>query len=65
MGLILTLQVRSSLCAFLSGEGSDIQPLIDVLKREPGLNGNCLRVIEDLILFAVETGNNTLVISVF
>ncbi|PRD22548.1 UNVERIFIED_CONTAM: Tmco4 [Trichonephila clavipes] len=42
--------------AFLSGEGSDIEPLICALKKEPALNGNCLRVLEDLIVFAVEGG---------
>lgn len=44
------------MCAFLSGEGSEVEPLINALKKEPGLNGNCLRVLEDLILFAVEGG---------
>ncbi|GIY23614.1 transmembrane and coiled-coil domain-containing protein 4 [Caerostris darwini] len=49
-------QVRSAMYAFLSGEGSDVEPLICALKKEPSLNGNCLRVLEDLILFAVEGG---------
>ncbi|KAF8777697.1 Transmembrane and coiled-coil like protein [Argiope bruennichi] len=49
-------QVRSAMYAFLSGEGSEIEPLICALKKEPALNGNCLRILEDLILFAVEGG---------
>ncbi|GFY45155.1 transmembrane and coiled-coil domain-containing protein 4 [Trichonephila inaurata madagascariensis] len=52
----LPKQVRSAMYAFLSGEGSDIEPLICALKKEPALNGNCLRVLEDLIVFAVEGG---------
>ncbi|XP_015925330.1 transmembrane and coiled-coil domain-containing protein 4 isoform X2 [Parasteatoda tepidariorum] len=52
----LPKQVESSLYAFLTGEGGDIEPLLNVLKKEPKLNGNCLRIIEDLILFAVEEG---------
>ncbi|CAL1292715.1 unnamed protein product [Larinioides sclopetarius] len=49
-------QVRSAMYAFLSGEGSEVEPLICALKKEPALNGNCLRILEDLILFAVEGG---------
>ncbi|GFT41052.1 transmembrane and coiled-coil domain-containing protein 4 [Nephila pilipes] len=52
----LPKQVRSAMYAFLGGEGSDIEPLIFALKKEPALNGNCLRVLEDLIVFAVEGG---------
>lgn len=37
-------------------EVCELDPLIQVLKEEPGLKGNCLRIIEDLILFAVEDG---------
>lgn len=43
--------------AFLNGEENcELDPLIEVLQKEPGLNRNCLRIIEDLILFAVEGG---------
>lgn len=47
------------LYAFLHGdEKCDLDPLVQVLKEEPGLKGNCLRIMEDLILFAVEGGKN-------
>lgn len=42
--------------ALMSGEGGELEPFIHVLKEEPGLNGNCLRVVEDLVLFAVQGG---------
>ncbi|KAH6933133.1 hypothetical protein HPB50_012484 [Hyalomma asiaticum] len=42
--------------ALMMGEGGEAEPFIHVLKDEPGLNGNCLRVVEDLILFAVQGG---------
>lgn len=48
--------MKSSLYAFLNGEDCELDALIEVLKKEPGLNGNCLKIIEDLILFAVEGG---------
>ncbi|KAH8042133.1 hypothetical protein HPB51_021217 [Rhipicephalus microplus] len=42
--------------ALMMGEGGEAEPFIHVLKDEPGLNGNCLRIVEDLILFAVQGG---------
>ena len=49
--------MKPVLYAFLNGEENcELEPLIEVLKKEPGLNGNCLRILEDLILFAVEGG---------
>lgn len=44
-------------------ENCELETLIEVLKKEPGLNGNCLRIMEDLILFAVEGGKHLFQIS--
>lgn len=52
----LPSQVQSVMQALMMGEGGEAEPFIHVLKDEPGLNGNCLRVVEDLILFAVQGG---------
>lgn len=49
-------QVKHVMEALMGGEGGEMEPFIHVLKEEPGLNGNCLRVVEDLILFAVQGG---------
>ncbi|CAN8016945.1 unnamed protein product, partial [Ixodes persulcatus] len=54
--LSLPGQVRPVMQALMSGEGGELEPFIHVLKEEPGLNGNCLRVVEDLVLFAVQGG---------
>lgn len=51
--------MKPVLYAFVNGEEScELETLIEVLKKEPGLNGNCLRIMEDLILFAVEGGKH-------
>ncbi|EEC07082.1 transmembrane and coiled-coil domain-containing protein, putative, partial [Ixodes scapularis] len=47
---------RPVMQALMGGEGGELEPFIHVLKEEPGLNGNCLRVVEDLVLFAVQGG---------
>uniref|UniRef100_L7M7A7 Transmembrane and coiled-coil domain-containing protein 4 n=1 Tax=Rhipicephalus pulchellus TaxID=72859 RepID=L7M7A7_RHIPC len=52
----LPSQVQPVMQALMMGEGGEAEPFIHVLKDEPGLNGNCLRVVEDLILFAVQGG---------
>lgn len=52
----LPSQVQPVMHALMMGEGGELEPFIHVLKDEPGLNGNCLRVVEDLILFAVQGG---------
>lgn len=52
----LPSQVEHVMQALMMGEGGELEPFIHVLKEEPGLNGNCLRVVEDLILFAVQGG---------
>ncbi|XP_077510774.1 transmembrane and coiled-coil domain-containing protein 4-like isoform X1 [Amblyomma americanum] len=52
----LPSQVQPVMNALMMGEGGELEPFIHVLKDEPGLNGNCLRVVEDLILFAVQGG---------
>lgn len=54
--LSLPAQVQPVMQALMRGEGGELEPFIHVLKEEPGLNGNCLRVVEDLILFAVQGG---------
>lgn len=58
--LSLPAQVQPVMQALMRGEGGELEPFIHVLKEEPGLNGNCLRVVEDLILFAVQGGEKTL-----
>lgn len=56
--------MKPVLYAFVNGEEScELETLIEVLKKEPGLNGNCLRIMEDLILFAVEGGKHQFQIS--
>ncbi|XP_077535675.1 transmembrane and coiled-coil domain-containing protein 4-like isoform X1 [Haemaphysalis longicornis] len=52
----LPSQVEHVMRALMMGEGGELEPFIHVLKEEPGLNGNCLRVVEDLVLFAVHGG---------
>ncbi|XP_067127647.1 transmembrane and coiled-coil domain-containing protein 4-like isoform X1 [Centruroides vittatus] len=52
--LNLPSQVWSGMHAFMSGESGDVDPLIQVLRDE--LHGNCLQIVEDSILFAVEEG---------
>ncbi|XP_054722892.1 transmembrane and coiled-coil domain-containing protein 4-like [Uloborus diversus] len=52
----LPQQVAPSLLAIVGGQDCQEAALVEVLRSEPALGGSCLRVLEDLVLFAVRGG---------
>lgn len=52
----LPKQIQNTMNALMSGEGGDINAFVDLLKGEIALKKSCLRVIEELVLFAVKDG---------
>lgn len=53
----LPKQVQNTMNALMAGEGGDINAFVGLLKEENALKKSCLRVIEEMILFAVKDGN--------
>ncbi|XP_053202387.1 transmembrane and coiled-coil domain-containing protein 4-like isoform X2 [Panonychus citri] len=52
----LPLQIKNSMNALMSGEGGDINAFANLLREEKILQTTCLKVIEELVLFAVREG---------
>ncbi|KAI1304612.1 Transmembrane and coiled-coil domain-containing protein 4 [Halotydeus destructor] len=48
--------VFNTMSALMDGEGGDLDSFVDLLKVEPNLHESCLKVVEDLVLFAVREG---------
>lgn len=52
----LPKQVENAMRALMTGEGGDINDFVSLLKEEPMLRSSCIRIIEELVLFAVRDG---------
>lgn len=54
--LNLPNQVQNAMRALMDGEGGDINAFVALIKDEPILKSSCVRIIEELVLFAVKEG---------
>jgi hypothetical protein len=42
--------------ALMEGEGGDVDAFIALIREEPTLKSSCVRIVEELVLFAVKEG---------
>jgi hypothetical protein len=54
--LNLPNQVQNAMRALMDGEGGDINAFVALIKDEPTLKSSRVRIIEELVLFAVKEG---------
>lgn len=56
--LSLPPQVENAMRALMDGEGGDVNAFVALIRDEPTLKSSCVRIIEELVLFAVKEGIN-------
>ena len=54
--LKLPPQVHNAMRALMDGEGGDVEAFIALIKEEPNFKSSCVRIVEELVLFAVKEG---------
>ncbi|XP_054155077.1 transmembrane and coiled-coil domain-containing protein 4-like isoform X2 [Oppia nitens] len=54
--LALPSQVQNAMKALMDGEGGDVSAFIALIKEESNFKSSCVRVVEELVMFAVKEG---------
>ena len=53
----LPSQVFNAMTALMDGEGGDINSFVALIKEEQQLKSSCVKIVEELVLFAVKNGS--------